>query len=141
MRSLQKWICLLSDLLMSFALLIRLYQHIYIGMHVHICWTTLPVLRWDLWSTCANWRINLCSKNASVIIGRGEEKTTGNVAIIIKYETKWLSMTMIIECLYALKENFSIFGPEVIILGRLQLGSYLVLTHHTVATFRFGRVN
>lgn len=62
MRSLQKWIYLLSDVLMSFALLIRLYQHIYIGMHVHICWTTLPVLHWDLWSMCANSRINLCSK-------------------------------------------------------------------------------
>lgn len=50
-------------------------------------------------------------------------------------------MTMNIECLYALKENFSIFGPEGIILGTLQLGTYLILTHHTVTTFRFGWMN
>lgn len=80
-------------------------------------------------------------KTAIVIIKRDDEKNMGNIVIIIKYEKKWLSVTMIIECLYALKENFSIFGPEVIILGRLQLGTYLVLTHHTVATFRSGRVN
>lgn len=80
-------------------------------------------------------------KTAIVFIKRGDEKNMGNIVVIIKNETKWLSMTMNIECLYALKENFSIFGPEVIILGRLQLGTYLVLTHHTVATFLFGRMN
>lgn len=54
---------------------------IYVGPHYQYCVETFEV-------RVQTEELTSAQKNAIVIIGRGEEKTTGNIVIIIKYETK-----------------------------------------------------